>query len=344
MANREIQGTINNFNQRITNIESSTGDQSDDILALQVDTTTNNGVSQLVRTDGTGKVVSQILPSYIDDVLAFATFANFPIPGQVSKIYVADNEPLKSWRWSGSSYIDVSGGVTSAFGRLGSVVSATGDYSASQVDFNPAGNIPDTDVQNACQTLDFIKLNETEKGATNGVAPLDGAGLVPAVHLPPASAPVDSVHGRIGVVIGQFGDYSALDVTAAGPIPAGDVQGSLDHLQNSKINSTLSGQPNGVAPLDGAGLVPAVHLPPVDPPMIHIFSPQFTGTGGVVTWTWSHGVPGYRFANKPEWLVGGSHGVLASSITAFQVTDTTFVQTFSTGIFNYAAKAILSKI
>ena len=111
MANREIQSTINNVNQRIRNVENSSSNQSVEILALQTDTTTNNGISQIVRTDAAGKVVSQILPSYIDDVLEFPTFGAFPALGQVSKIYVATDEPLKSWRWSGSTYIDVSGGI-----------------------------------------------------------------------------------------------------------------------------------------------------------------------------------------------------------------------------------------
>ena len=343
MSNREILSTITNFNSRITTVEGSSTDQSADILQLQTDTNSNNGVSQLVRTDGTGTVVSQILPSYIDDVLAFATFASFPMPGQGSKIYVADNEPLKSWRWSGSSYIDVSGGVTSAFGRLGSVVAAPGDYSASQIDFNPAGNIPDTDIQNACQTLDFIKLNETEKGATNGVAPLDGTGLVPAVHLPPLSAPVDSVHGRTGVVNSQLGDYSASQIVNVGLNPAGDVQGALDNIELNKIGSTFTG-PVDVNSQDLNNVVNINGVAYESPELRHVTGPFQVGTGGSVTWSWSHGVPGYKFVSVPVWLVNGIHGVTAAAISSFMVTDATFTQTFGTAIVNYTPKGIIAKI
>ncbi len=86
MSNREILSTITNFNSRITTVETGVTDQSAAVLALQTDTGNNNGITQLVRTDGSGKIISQVLPSYIDDVLEFPSFGNFPALGVNGKI------------------------------------------------------------------------------------------------------------------------------------------------------------------------------------------------------------------------------------------------------------------
>lgn len=57
--------------------------------------------------DGDAKVPSAYLPSYVDDVLEYATKAAFPVTGETGKIYVALDDNL-TYRWSGSTYIEVS--------------------------------------------------------------------------------------------------------------------------------------------------------------------------------------------------------------------------------------------
>lgn len=56
------------------------------------------------------KIPSEKLPSYVDDVLEFATKDEFPNPGETGKIYL-DKSDNNIYRWSGSSYILVSDGV-----------------------------------------------------------------------------------------------------------------------------------------------------------------------------------------------------------------------------------------
>jgi hypothetical protein len=56
--------------------------------------------------DGTGKVPSYQLPSYVDDVLEFATLAAFPAMGETGKIYVSTGTN-RTYRWSGSSYVEM---------------------------------------------------------------------------------------------------------------------------------------------------------------------------------------------------------------------------------------------
>jgi hypothetical protein len=63
-----------------------------------------NGYASL---DGSGKVPSSQLPSYVDDVVEAANAAARPATGETGKIYVTlDNN--KIFRWSGSAYVEIS--------------------------------------------------------------------------------------------------------------------------------------------------------------------------------------------------------------------------------------------
>ena len=64
----------------------------------------NNGVAQL---DATGKVPSSQLPSYVDDVVEYASRNLFPSTGETGKIYVAADTNL-TYRWSGVDYVEIS--------------------------------------------------------------------------------------------------------------------------------------------------------------------------------------------------------------------------------------------
>lgn len=89
-----------------------------------------NGVAEL---DGSGRVPPTQLPSYVDDVLEYADLASFPNPGETGKIYVA-LDTNKTYRWSGSVYIEISQSpVMSVFGRTGDVVATSGDYTTLEV-------------------------------------------------------------------------------------------------------------------------------------------------------------------------------------------------------------------
>ena len=64
----------------------------------------NNGLAEL---DGTGKVPSSQLPSYVDDVLEYNNKSAFPATGESGKIYVAKDTNL-TYRWSGTAYVEIS--------------------------------------------------------------------------------------------------------------------------------------------------------------------------------------------------------------------------------------------
>ena len=63
-----------------------------------------NGVATL---DKDGKVPTSQLPSYVDDVLEYDVFEDFPFEGESGKIYL-DSATNKSYRWSGSQYVEIS--------------------------------------------------------------------------------------------------------------------------------------------------------------------------------------------------------------------------------------------
>ena len=54
-----------------------------------------------------GKVPAAQLPSYVDDVLEYASTDAFPATGESGKIYVA-TDTNRTYRWSGSAYVEIS--------------------------------------------------------------------------------------------------------------------------------------------------------------------------------------------------------------------------------------------
>ncbi len=81
-----------------------------------------------------GKIPSTFLPSYVDDVLEYDNLAAFPATGESSKIYVA-LDTNKTYRWSGSAYIEISpSAVNSVNGQTGAVVLNKSDVGLGNVD------------------------------------------------------------------------------------------------------------------------------------------------------------------------------------------------------------------
>ena len=63
-----------------------------------------NGVATL---DANGQVPAAQLPSFVDDVLEYASKTDFPATGESGKIYVSLADNL-TWRWSGTGYVEIS--------------------------------------------------------------------------------------------------------------------------------------------------------------------------------------------------------------------------------------------
>lgn len=73
-------------------------------LLVSSDKGVANGIAEL---DTNGSIPSSQLPSYVDDVLEYASTSAFPATGTTSKIYVA-LDTNKTYRWGGSEYVEIS--------------------------------------------------------------------------------------------------------------------------------------------------------------------------------------------------------------------------------------------
>lgn len=94
-----------------------------------------NGIAQL---DSGGVVPASQLPSYVDDVLEYATLSVFPTTGETGKIYV-DIATNLTYRWSGSVYV---------------AIGAAGSGNASSISYdNTESELDATEVQSAIDEL-----------------------------------------------------------------------------------------------------------------------------------------------------------------------------------------------
>jgi len=124
-----------------------------------------------------GKVPASQLPSYVDDVLEYANTGAFPGTGESGKIYVAI-DTNKTYRWSGSAYVEISASV--ALGETSSTA-YRGDrgktaYDHSQASGNPHGTTKaEVGLSNVDNTSDANKPVSTLQ-ATAIAAKLDKDG------------------------------------------------------------------------------------------------------------------------------------------------------------------------
>ena len=79
----------------------------DTALASKIPAAEKGAANGVATLNGAGLVPTTQLPSYVDDVLEYATLANFPATGETGKIYVA-LDTNKTYRWSGSAYVEIS--------------------------------------------------------------------------------------------------------------------------------------------------------------------------------------------------------------------------------------------
>ena len=103
--------TVEAVVKRIWEVEKSTGDDLQNLVLDRIgkpkDTTTDTpGIATL---DSSGKVPSEQLPGYVDDVLEYANKSAFPSASEAErgKIYVALDTNL-TYRWSGSTWVELS--------------------------------------------------------------------------------------------------------------------------------------------------------------------------------------------------------------------------------------------
>ncbi|WEK69011.1 MAG: hypothetical protein P0Y62_14295 [Candidatus Chryseobacterium colombiense] len=164
------------------------------------------------------KISSAYLPSYVDDVLEFANLASFPATGESGKIYVAIDTNL-TYRWGGSSYIQISSGaVQSINGQTGVVNLSKSDLGLSNVDNTSDGtkNVLASTKWTTPRTLSYI-------GDVTGSASVDGSGNV-GIAMTLANSGVSA------------GTYNNVNVDAKGRVLSGN---NVNYATESYVTDLL---------------------------------------------------------------------------------------------------------
>ena len=98
----------------------------------KVSTSLLGAASGVATLDANGLVPESQLPSYVDDVVEYASQSAFPATGVSGKIYVA-TDTNKTYRWSGSAYVEISASLalgtthsTAFYGDYGNAAYAHG--------------------------------------------------------------------------------------------------------------------------------------------------------------------------------------------------------------------------
>ena len=151
-----------------------------------------NGIATL---DSNAKVPSSQLPSYVDDVIEYAGTNSFPASGETSKIYV-DTTNNKTYRWSGSGYVEISASLT-----LGETNSTAyrGDRGKIAYDHSQA-------------THARTDATKVEASSTNGNIKINGTETTVYTH-PSGTNPHGTTKSDVG--LGNVGNFKAVSTVAS---------------------------------------------------------------------------------------------------------------------------------
>ena len=210
-------------------------------IAVEADPTVSSFTKGLTTNDSiltalnasSGLISSDRLPSYVDDVLSYAAIVNFPVAGETSKIYVAE-DTNKIYRWSGSSYVEISSAATADTALKLSTprtISTTGDATYS-VSFDGS-----TNVSSAITLANSGVTAGTYNALSTQVRPftVDAKGRITGVGTPVDIAPPWSA------VTGKPTTLNGYGITDALPLSGGTVTGVTTFSNATPSTSTTTG-------------------------------------------------------------------------------------------------------
>lgn len=207
VAANTVEGVV----KRLWEVEKSTGDdlqnQVLNMIGKPKNTTTDTpGIATL---DSSGKVPSEQLPSYVDDVLEYANKSAFPNASKAErgKIYVALDTGF-TYRWSGSAWVELSSPI-----KFGTTAGTAYEGSAGQANRNDINAIFNgSKTVGQAKTLDHsIELSISQSDDIMGCS-TDFDGSDATITLPGLQLT------NTGVAAGT---YSAVSVNTKGRVTAG---------------------------------------------------------------------------------------------------------------------------
>jgi len=158
------------YGGNVDSVNSMTGVVSLDASDVGAIPTSAKGAANGVATlDGNGLVPSTQLPSYVDDVLEFASRANFPASGESGKIYVAldTNAP---WRWTGSTYVAMADGNGTPSNALTADKLSTPRSLKTKLDSTTAVTFDGSAAQDAIPVTGILPIANGGTGNATGLA------------------------------------------------------------------------------------------------------------------------------------------------------------------------------
>ena len=161
-------------------------------LGFTPENSANKGVAGgYAPLDGSAKIASTYLPSYVDDVLEYANQAAFPGTGETGKIYVA-LDVNKTFRWSGSAYVEISAspGSTDAVTEGSSNLYFLGSRALATVlaGLSTASNTVVTDSHTILQAIGFLQKQVSDLPTASSTTTLTNKRLTPRVGSTTSSA------------------------------------------------------------------------------------------------------------------------------------------------------------
>ena len=119
------------------------------------------GIPEGIATlDSTGKIPAAQLPSYVDDVVEVSSYADLPVAGEGSKVYITLDNSFQ-YRWSGSAYVQITSGNI-VIGTVTGTAYDGGDGALNRQNIQLLTN----DLGILRQDFDSITVTDTDSGVT----------------------------------------------------------------------------------------------------------------------------------------------------------------------------------
>lgn len=215
-----------------------------------------NGVAGL---DANGLVPSAQLPSYVDDVLEYATYADLPVTGEEGKIYVViadetSGDDTSSYRWTGTVYAMVSNTLNASDVKaLYEANPDTNEYSDAEKVLVDVGQVLETTATTLPTAINELVSVKVDKIVGSSLVPDTKVSLYDS-HIIDTANPHAVTKAQVGLSNADNtrdnvkNVLSATKWTTARTITlSGDVAGSVSVDGSANVTMTTTVQPNSVA-------------------------------------------------------------------------------------------------
>ena len=164
-----------------------------------------------------GKIPASELPSYVDDVVEYASTSAFPATGERGKIYIA-TDTNKTYRWGGTGYVEISESL--ALGETASTAypGNKGKANADAISAIKDGTNIDSfaDVETALANIPQVTVDQTYgASSTNAQSGVAIEGKKPGLKTTETGAEIFNSYSR-NTASGQCSHAEGLSTTASG--------------------------------------------------------------------------------------------------------------------------------